>query len=452
MTKSTRQKWNILSLLPAILVVGVIFYFSLQPGPTSRASSDSVSTGLISLFGGAITLTQAQYDTFTNLVRIIAHMGEYAVLAITIAYACTRNGIRRQLRAGYMCLICFWVSLIDEFVQIFVPDRYGDPLDVIVDMLGVVLISVFILKVRKTRSLPRSEEMNCSRRDYVNISLDDVDFNEAVDRIMAFAAEDEYNCRLMVTPNVDHIIKLETDKDFQEVYKGADLIVPDGKPLMWIGESFSCPLKEKISGSDLLFPVCERAAKEGRSLFFFGTSDEVIAAAKEKLCAKYPGLNIAGGYAPPMGFGKKQGDVERAVKQINKVGADILVVGLGAPKSEKFIYNNRHRLKAKVALPIGAAIAFAADMQKRAPEWMQRAGLEWFYRFLQEPGRLFKRYFIDDIKIFFMALKYRDRTVEGYTGTGTEACPSEPKNACPSEPKNACHPERSEGSFSEDKK
>ncbi len=121
-----------------------------------------------------------------------------------------------------------------------------------------------------------------------------------------------------------------------------------------------------------------------------------------------------------MGFGKKQGDIERAIKQINKVGADILVVGLGAPKSEKFIAKNRHRIKAKVALPIGAAIAFAAGMQKRAPEWMSNMGLEWFYRFLQEPGRLFKRYFIEDIRIFFMALKYRDRTVEGYTGTGKE--------------------------------
>ena len=420
MHSSHRQKWNIFSLLPAIAVVGAIFYFSLQPGAESRAGSDSVSTGLISIFGGAITLTQAQFDTFSNIVRIVAHMGEYAILATCIGYACTRNGIRRQLRAGYMCLICFWVALVDEFVQIFVPDRYGDPLDVIVDMIGVVLISVFILKVRKTRPLPRPEALNGGRRAYVNIQLDDVTFDEAVDRIMEFAAEDDYNCRLMVTPNVDHIIKLETDKEFMEVYKEADLIVPDGKPLMWIGESFSCPLKEKISGSDLLFPVCERAAKEGRSIFFFGTSDEVIAGAKEKLCAKYPGLNIAGGYAPPMGFGKKQGDIERAVKQINKVGADILVVGIGSPKSEKFLLKNRHRIKAKVALPIGAAIAFAAEMQKRAPEWMSNMGLEWFYRFLQEPGRLFKRYFIEDIRIFFMALKYRDRTVEGYTGTTHE--------------------------------
>ena len=420
MTTKKHQKWNILSLLPAIAVVGVIFYYSLQPGDVSQASSDTVSAGLISIFGGLITLTPQQFITYGNIVRVLAHMGEYAVLATCIGYACTRNGIRRQLRAGYICLICFWVTLIDEFVQIFVPGRYGDPLDVMVDMIGVVFISVLMLKVRKTRSLPRPESLNGSRRDYLNVSIDDVTFDEAVDRIMEFAAEEENNCRLLITPNVDHIIKLETDKEFAELYKTADLIVPDGKPLMWIGESFNCPLKEKISGSDLLPPVSERAAKEGRSIFFFGTSDEVINTAKEKLCEKYPGLNIAGGYAPPMGFDKKQGEIERAVKRINKSGADILVVGLGSPKSEKFIYRNRDRLNVKVALPIGAAIAFAAGMQKRAPEWMSNMGLEWFYRFLQEPGRLFKRYFIEDIKIFFLALKYRDRTVAGYTGSFPE--------------------------------
>ena len=126
MTTKKHQKWNILSLLPAIAVVGVIFYYSLQPGDVSQASSDTVSAGLISIFGGLITLTPQQFITYGNIVRVLAHMGEYAVLATCIGYACTRNGIRRQLRAGYICLICFWVTLIDEFVQIFVPGSRKD--------------------------------------------------------------------------------------------------------------------------------------------------------------------------------------------------------------------------------------------------------------------------------------------------------------------------------------
>ena len=234
MTTKKHQKWNILSLLPAIAVVGVIFYYSLQPGDVSQASSDTVSAGLISIFGGLITLTPQQFITYGNIVRILAHVAEYAVLAVAIGYASTRNGIRRQLRAGYMCLICFWVAMVDEFVQIFVPGRYGDPRDLMMDMLGAVMVSVVILKLRKTRPLPRPAELDGKRKAYLNIEVDDVTFAEAVDRIMAFASEDEYNCHLLVTPNVDHVIKLETDKEFAEVYKHADLITPDGTPLMWI--------------------------------------------------------------------------------------------------------------------------------------------------------------------------------------------------------------------------
>ena len=220
MKQTHRQKWNILSLLPALIVVVIIFYYSLQPGDVSQVSSDNVSMGLIQLFGGLITLTPQQFITYGNIVRILAHVAEYAVLAVAIAYACTRNGIRRQLRAGYMCLICFWIAIADEFVQIFVPGRYGDPRDLCVDMIGVVGISMIVLKLRKTRPLPRPEGLDGSRRDYLNIQLDDVSFDEAVDRIMEYAAEDEYNCRMLVTPNVDHVIKLETDKEFREGLKG----------------------------------------------------------------------------------------------------------------------------------------------------------------------------------------------------------------------------------------
>ena len=330
-----------------------------------------------------------------------------------MAWASTRNGIRRQLRAVYMCGCCFFVSLADEFVQIFVPGRYGDPRDMAVDMLAVVLLAGLTLKLRKTCVLSREKEV--IRRDFLNAQIDDLSFEEAVDRIMIFAGEEEQERpRLLVTPNADHIIKLEKDAEFAALYREADLITTDGTPLLWIADSFNCPIKERVTGSDLLPAVCERAAKEGRSIFFFGASEEVIRMATEKLCEKFEGLKIKGGYAPPMRFENDPEEIERALERINAAEADILVVGLGSPKSEKFIQRNRERLKVKVALPIGAAIAFAAGNAKRAPEWMRRMGLEWFYRFLQEPGRLFKRYFVEDMQIFFLALKYRNRTVDGY--------------------------------------
>ena len=307
-------------------------------------------------------------------------------------------------------------------MQIFVPARYGDPLDVLADMAGVTLITGLVLKLFKARPLPRDKKAEGQRRDFLNARIDDVTFDGALDRIMGYAAEKKAaQCRLLVTPNADHIIKLEKDKEFAALYESADLITTDGTPLLWIAESFGCPIREKVTGSDLLPAVCERAAKEGRSIFFFATSDELIEKASRRLKEKWPKLKLAGGYAPPMGFERDEKEAERAVKAINKADADILVVGLGSPKSEKFIARNRARLKTRVALPIGAAIAFVAGETKRAPLWMRKVGLEWFFRFLQEPGRLFRRYFIEDMRIFLLALKYRERTLAGYLGEKTDA-------------------------------
>ncbi|MCR5250358.1 MAG: VanZ family protein [Lachnospiraceae bacterium] len=407
-----------LSFLPTVLVLVLIFYFSLQPGEESLQTSESMGLGMYQLVGGTGTLSQAQLDVVNLLVRAAAHFAEYAVLAVCLAWAGTRNGIRRQLRAVYMCGLSFIIAVLDEFVQIFVPGRYGDPLDLAVDMVAVLIVSVLVYKLRGPRRLERPKELEGCRRDFLNLQLDDVSFAEAVDRIMAFAAEDQERCRILVTPNADHVMLQETDKEFVKVYREADLITTDGTPLMWIGDSFNCPIREKVTGSDLLPAVCKRAAEEGRSIFFFAASKELIAKAKEKLPKEYPGLNIVGGYSPPMHFEDKPSEVEKALVRINKAKPDILVVGVGSPKSEKFLYRLRERLQCRVALPIGAAIAFAVGEQQRAPEWMRKKGLEWFYRFLQEPGRMFRRYFVQDMKIFLLALRYRDRTIMGYTGKG----------------------------------
>lgn len=149
------------------------------------------------------------------------------------------------------------------------------------------------------------------------------------------------------------------------------------------------------------------AAKEGHTMFLLGAGEGVAEAAKSKLTQNYPGLKIVGTYSPPMGFERDEKEVEKAIRIVNRKKPQILVVGLGAPKQEKFIYRYRDQMDFHVALPFGAAIDFEAGMVKRAPLWMRKLGLEWLFRFFQEPGRLFKRYFIDDMKIFWLAWKYR---------------------------------------------
>ena len=179
-------------------------------------------------------------------------------------------------------------------------------------------------------------------------------------------------------------------------------------PLIWISKLIKNPIKEKVSGSDLFPEVCKSAADKGYKVFLLGAAEGVAAKAAENLKEKYKGLNVVGTYSPSYGFEKKEDEIQEIIKMINEVKPDILAVGLGAPKQEKFLYNYRKQLNVPVALAIGASIDFEAGNIDRAPEWMQNSGLEWFYRLCKEPKRMFKRYLIDDMKIFKLIFKYKN--------------------------------------------
>ncbi len=243
-----------------------------------------------------------------------------------------------------------------------------------------------------------------SRIKFLNTEVDNITMNEAVQKIEQLILNKKPS--YVVTPNVDHIVKLETDKEFQEVYKEADLILTDGMPLIWISKFKKSPIKEKVSGSDLFPEVCKLAANKGYKVFLLGAAEGVAAQAAENLKEKYNGLNVVGTYSPSYGFEKKEDEIQEIIKMINEVKPDILAVGLGAPKQEKFLYNYRKQLNVPVALAIGASIDFEAGNIDRAPKWMQYSGLEWFYRLCKEPKRMFKRYLVDDMKIFRLVFKY----------------------------------------------
>ena len=244
-----------------------------------------------------------------------------------------------------------------------------------------------------------------SRIKFLNTEVDNLTMNEAVQKIEQLILNKKPS--YVVTPNVDHIVKLESDKEFQEVYKEADLILTDGMPLIWISKLKKNPIKEKVSGSDLFPEVCKLAAYKGYKVFLLGAAEGVAAKAAENLKEKYRGLNVVGTYSPSYGFEKKEHEIQEIIKMINEVKPDILVVGLGAPKQEKFLYNYRKQLNVPISLAIGASIDFEAGNIERAPEWMQHSGLEWFYRLCKEPKRMFKRYLVDDMKIFRLILKYK---------------------------------------------
>lgn len=244
-----------------------------------------------------------------------------------------------------------------------------------------------------------------ARMRLMNIEIDNLTMDETLDAIDSLIKED--NCSYVVTPNVDHIVQLEKDEELKRVYENASLILTDGKPLIWISNWYKTPIKEKISGSDLFPRVCDLAAKKGYTMYLLGAAEGVADKAAKNLMNKYKGLNIVGTYSPPFGFEKDKLELKKIERQIQEVHPDILIVGLGCPKQEKYMYHHCKELDVPISFGLGASIDFEAGNIKRAPRWMSEHGLEWLYRITQDPKRLAKRYLVDDMKIIRIARKYR---------------------------------------------
>lgn len=244
-----------------------------------------------------------------------------------------------------------------------------------------------------------------ARIKFMNTDIDNLTMAETLNEIDKLIQKK--NCSYVVTPNVDHIVRLEKDEELQKVYKNASLILTDGKPLIWISKWYKTPIKEKISGSDLFPRVCQLAANKNYTMYLLGAAEGVADTAAKNLMKKYPGLNIVGTYSPPFGFENNKQEMNKIKTQIQDVHPDILIVGLGCPKQEKFMYYHCKELGVPISFGLGASIDFEAGNIKRAPKWMSNHGLEWLYRFSKEPKRLFKRYFVDDLKIIQVARKYR---------------------------------------------
>lgn len=240
----------------------------------------------------------------------------------------------------------------------------------------------------------------------MNTYIDNLTMREAVNKI-----DDIIKRKIpsfVVTPNVDHIVRLEIDEDLRKVYENADLVLADGKPLIWISKLYGNPIKEKISGSDLFPEICKLAEKNRYSMYFLGAKEGVAEKAARNLKEKYANLDICGYYSPPFGFENDENELTRIIADIKRKNPAILIVALGCPKQEKFIYNYYNILEVPISLGLGATLDFEAGSIKRAPKWMSNYGLEWLYRITQDPKRLIKRYLIDDLKIMKYVIKYRN--------------------------------------------
>lgn len=239
----------------------------------------------------------------------------------------------------------------------------------------------------------------------LNTYVNNVDMSETICAIEEMIASK--NKSYIVAINVDVVMKIENDSYLKKIVDDADMVLVDGKPLVWISKLHKRPVKAKISGSDLVPELCKVAQKKKYTIFIIGGKDGIAEKAKANLEKKLPDIEIVGVYAPPFGFEKNQDELDRINAMISDVYPDLLIACFGCPKQEKWIYENIDKYDAKVTICAGATVDFLAGNVKRAPRWMSDHGLEWFYRLLQEPKRMFKRYLIDDVKILRLVRKYK---------------------------------------------
>lgn len=208
---------------------------------------------------------------------------------------------------------------------------------------------------------------------------------------------------VLITPNVDQMVKLQKDKEFYDIVKKAEWVVCDSKILLLCSKLLKHPLKGAIPGSSF-FPQFYMYHKDDKNcrIFLLGAMEDVAQKAMERINEKVGRQIVVGAYSPSYGFEKKQEEHEAIYKMINGSRANVVIVGVGCPKQEKWIYAHKAKMpEVDIWMALGATIDFEAGNVKRAPKWVQKIAMEWFYRFLIEPKRMFRRYFVDDMKFFW---------------------------------------------------
>jgi N-acetylglucosaminyldiphosphoundecaprenol N-acetyl-beta-D-mannosaminyltransferase len=232
------------------------------------------------------------------------------------------------------------------------------------------------------------------------LPLAPITFDRALDRIDRLVEAGRPS--LVITANLNYAMLADTNPRLRAVTDRAALVLADGMPLVWWSKLGPRPLPERVAGSDLIYGICERAAKHGHGIYLLGAAPGVADEAAARLVVRYAGLRIVGVECPP--FRKQTADEEREqIERIRSAKPDILLVAFGQPKGEFWIDEWLERLGVPVCIQVGATLDFVAGRVKRSPRWMQKTGLEWVYRMLQEPSRLAKRY-LDNLLFLLRAV------------------------------------------------
>ncbi|WP_305821834.1 WecB/TagA/CpsF family glycosyltransferase [Massilia brevitalea] len=229
--------------------------------------------------------------------------------------------------------------------------------------------------------------------------IDNLSMEETLVRIEEFIRSGQPHQHVVV--NVDKLVKASRDPDLRRIVNDCALVNADGMPVVWASRLLGKPLKERVAGIDLFEALMRRAGEKNWRVFLLGAREEVVSAVADTYRRRYPDLMIAGWRN---GYWTNEEEVQVA-EQVRASGADLLFVAISSPKKEQFLGRWQGEMKIPFAMGVGGTFDVAIGLVRRAPRWMQRAGLEWFYRFLQEPRRMFRRYFIDDMAFVWLFIK-----------------------------------------------
>jgi N-acetylglucosaminyldiphosphoundecaprenol N-acetyl-beta-D-mannosaminyltransferase len=244
--------------------------------------------------------------------------------------------------------------------------------------------------------------------------MDAVDFAGALDAIDRLVGA--RNGGTVFTPNVDHVVMAEHDLRFRAAYAESALSLVDGTPVLWASRLLRTPLPAKISGSDLVMPLMQRAAERGYRVYFLGGAPGVADLARKKLELALPAIQIVGTDSARIDVNGTGSERDEVAERIRRAEPDLVLVALGAPKQEIWSHLRARSLKPAVLIGVGASLDFVAGVQQRAPRWMSNAGLEWLYRLAQEPRRLAARYLLRDPEFCWILLRQlvqRPRSAQG---------------------------------------
>jgi N-acetylglucosaminyldiphosphoundecaprenol N-acetyl-beta-D-mannosaminyltransferase len=244
------------------------------------------------------------------------------------------------------------------------------------------------------------------RFDVLGVGISAVSLAGAASEIERWLDEGErhYVC----VTNVHTVMECQRDPELMRIHNDSGMTTPDGMPIVWCGKWAGANDITRVYGPDLMLELCARLAGGGHSMYLYGTSARTLELLETRLRSDFPGLVIAGRYAPPFRALTAAEDAE-VVALMNASGADVVWVGLGAPKQERWMAEHMDRLTATVLIGVGAAFDFHAGTVRQAPLWMQRHGLEWSFRLVREPRRLWKRYLRTNPAFVFAILRHHPR-------------------------------------------